>query len=71
MNEEVTRYAVCDYGTRHMHLGGRGFEECNCQQKFGVPPFIFDKHMRQMYPNRYEYPTDITFRMQQEYLNRQ
>ena len=61
-NEEQasTRSAVCDYGTRHPHMGKEGFEECECRKKFsGLLGFqyrnILDKHFPGV-----EYSSDIT-----------
>lgn len=64
------RNMICDYGTRHPHLGKEGFEECRCQDKFKVPPFMFDKYMRKRYPNSYMYTKDITPEMQYEFLHK-
>ena len=62
-------FAVCDYGTRHPHHGKEGFEECECKLRFGQPPIIFYRQIRQMFPN-VDYDSDITEDMQKIYLQK-
>jgi hypothetical protein len=41
---------VCEYGTRHPHLGNRGFQDCNCYQRFQVESFTFEKIIKKLFP---------------------
>ncbi len=61
-NEDQDRFAVCEYGGRHKHLGREGFEECECEKEFGVSTFVFEREVRKQFPN-VEYHTDITPKM--------
>ena len=66
-NEEIQRYAVCDFGTRHKHNSINGFESCNCEKKFGMNPFLFDKIARVRYGIHYS--SDITPQIQTRICN--
>ena len=59
-------FAVCDHGTRHRHISGVGFEECNCKDKFGVLGHFFLKWAMQKHG--IQYAVDITEAMQQDFL---
>jgi len=63
IERDVERFVVCEYGTRHPHLGKRGFEDCRCCDRFKVPPLQFYRVVREKYPE-VDYDHDITPEMQ-------
>ncbi len=61
------RFMVCEYGTRHKHHGKQGFEECECEDRFGVPTFTFQRDVS--IRHGIDYGVDITPEIQQEMLS--
>lgn len=54
---------VCEYGTRHPHLGNQGFQDCNCYQRFQVESFKFERIIKKLFP-AVDHSVDITQEMQ-------
>ena len=65
-DQPIERWAVCEFGGRHKHVSGVGFEDCACGREYGgVAPIVFELTLRKMFPS-VNYSSDITPVMKQK-----